>query len=185
MGQETNLYRNRSKTVKLLAMSGGICVILLLTFLYCIGLFDGELKVKPAVFSGGALLVMLILLLSSLLNLRDKSAQIVLNESYFSGKTTPLAKAFGAGNWEDVTAINLQKVGGDTLVIVTFKNASNYKDRLPSMLWKMAYDEASQQVNIMYSASVIAIEPNELYDLFISYWKHSKKGIGDTLKCSN
>ncbi|ULT22973.1 hypothetical protein KUH03_27430 [Sphingobacterium sp. E70] len=86
MNQETNLYRNSSKTVKLLAMSGGICVILLLTFLYCIGLFDGELKVKPAVFSGAALLVMLILLLSSLLSLRDKSAQIVLNKNHFSEK---------------------------------------------------------------------------------------------------
>lgn len=178
MNQETNLYRNRSKTVKLLAISGGICVILLLTFLYCIGLFDGELKVKPAVFSGAALLVMLILLLSSLLSLRDKSAQIVLNKNHFSGKTTPLAKAFGIGNWEDVTAINLQKVGGDTLVIVTLSNASNYKDRLPSMLWKMAYYEATQELNIMYSASVIGIESAELYELFMSYWQHSKKESG-------
>jgi len=178
MGQETNLYRNKSKTAKLLRMSGAICVLLLLIFLYCIGLFDGELKVKPAVFSGGALLVMLILLLNSLLSLRDKSAQIVLNESYFSGKTTPLAKAFGAGNWEDVTAINLQKVGGDTLVVVTLRNASNYKDRLPSMLWKMAYHAATQELNIMYSASVITIESDELYELFMSYWKLSKKESG-------
>ncbi len=175
MDQETNLYRNRSKTVKLLSMSGVICIVLLLILLYCIGLFDGELKVKPAVFSGGALLIMLILLVSSLLNLRDKSAQITLNKNHFSGKTTPLAKAFGIGNWHDVTGINLQKVGGDTLVVVTLDNAPNYKDRLPSLLWKMAYEAASQQLNIMYSASVIAIEPNELYDLFITYWQSSKE----------
>lgn len=87
-----------------------------------------------------------------------------------------MAKAFGAGNWDDVTAINLQKVGGDTLVVVTLGNASNYKDRLSAMLWKMAYDEASQQLNIMYSASVIAIEPSELYELFMTYWQNSKKG---------
>jgi len=86
-----------------------------------------------------------------------------------------MAKAFGIGNWHDVTGINLQKVGGDTLVVVTLDNASNYKDRLPSLLWKMAYDAASQQLNIMYSASVIAIEPNELYDLFITYWQSSKE----------
>ncbi|ULT22974.1 hypothetical protein KUH03_27435 [Sphingobacterium sp. E70] len=96
-----------------------------------------------------------------------------------------MAKAFGIGNWEDVTAINLQKVGGDTLVIVTLSNASNYKDRLPSMLWKMAYYEATQELNIMYSASVIGIEPAELYELFMSYWQHSKKRIGDTLKARN
>ena len=175
MDQETNLYRNRSKTAKLLSMSGVICIVLLLILLYCIGLFDGELKVKPAVFSGGALLIMLILLVSSLLNLRDKSAQITLNKNHFSGKTTPLAKAFGIGNWHDVTGINLQKVGGDTLVVVTLDNAPNYKDRLPSLLWKKAYEAASQQLNIMYSASVIAIEPNELYDLFITYWQSSKE----------
>lgn len=176
MDQEVNLYRNRSKTAKLLSLSGVICIVLLLLFLYCIGIFDGELKVKPAVFSGGILLIMLGLLVNSLLSLRDKSAQISLHKSHFSGKTTPMAKAFGAGNWDDVTAINLQKVGGDTLVIVTLGNASNYKDRLPAMLWKMAYDEASQQLNIMYSASVIAIEPSELYELFMTYWQNSKKG---------
>ena len=175
MNQETKLYRNRSKTAKLLSMSGVICVVLLLIFLYCIGLFDGELKVKPAVFSGGALLVMLILLVNSLLNLRDKSAQIILNKDHFTGKTTPMAKAFGPGNWEDVSAINLQKVGGDTLVIVTLSNAANYKDRLPSMLWKMAYDAGSQELNIMYSASVIAIGSSELYELFMAYWENSKK----------
>ncbi len=176
MDQEANLYRNRSKTTKLLSLSGVICIVLLLLFLYCIGIFDGELKVKPAVFSGGILLIMLGLLVNGLLSLRDKSAQISLNKSHFSGKTTPMAKAFGAGNWDDVTAINLQKVGGDTLVVVTLGIASNYKDRLSAMLWKMAYDEASQQLNIMYSASVIAIEPSELYELFMTYWQNSKKG---------
>lgn len=176
MDQEANLYRNRSKTAKLLSLSGVICVVLLLLFLYCIGIFDGELKVKPAVFSGGILLIMLGLLVNSLLNLRDKSAQISLNKRHFSGKTTPMAKAFGAGNWDDVTAINLQKVGGDTLVVVTLGNAANYKDRLSAMLWKMAYDATSQQLNIMYSASVIAIEPTELYELFMTYWQNSKQG---------
>ncbi len=174
MEQEINLYRNKGKTAKLLVLSALICVILLLILLYCIGLFDGTLKVKPAVFSGGALLVMLILLVNSLLNLRDKSAQISLNKNHFSGKTTPMAKAFGIGNWDDVAAINLQKVGGDTLVVVTLGNASDYKERLSSMLWKMAYDVPSQQLNIMYSTSVIGIEATELYELFMTYWQNSK-----------
>ena len=176
MDQEANLYRNKSKTTKLLSLSGVICIVLLLLFLYCIGIFDGELKVKPAVFSGGILLIMLGLLVNGLLSLRDKSAQISLNKSHFPGKTTPMAKAFGIGNWDDVAAINLQKVGGDTLVVVTLGNASDYKERLSSMLWKMAYDAPSQQLNIMYSTSVIGIEATELYELFMTYWQNSKKG---------
>lgn len=53
------------------------------------------------------------------------------------------------------------------------------------MLWKMAYYEATQELNIMYSASVIAIESTELYELFMSYWQHSKNRVGDTVKDSN
>lgn len=177
MDQETKFFRNKSKTVKLLMTSGLVCVVLLFVLLYAIGLFDGVLKVKVAVFSGGALLVMLFLLLNSLFNLRDKTAQIVLNKTSFLGKTTPLAKAFGAGNWTDVTAITLEKVGGDTLVIVTLGHANQYKERLSSILWKMAYHAPTDELNIMYSASVIEIDAAELYELFMSYWKDSKSSV--------
>ncbi|MGE8428774.1 MAG: hypothetical protein ACN6O7_12890 [Sphingobacterium sp.] len=117
--EETSLYRNKRKTIQLLSISGALCLLLLLVLLYSIGLFDGVFKAKATVFSAGALLVLLILLFSSLLSLRDKTAQIVLNDRYFLGKTTPVSKAFGRGDWQDVKSIDLQKVGGDTLVVVT------------------------------------------------------------------
>lgn len=158
----------------MLFFSGAICLLLFIVLLYSIGLFDGVFKAKPTVFSAGALLVLLILLVVNLLNLRDKSAQIVLNDRYFLGKTTPLAKAFGRGEWQDVKYIDLQKVGGDTMIIVTLENPGKYKDRLPSLLWKMAYQESTQELNIMYSASTIDLDPSELHQLFVSYWEGQK-----------
>ncbi|MDM1296147.1 hypothetical protein HX021_17820 [Sphingobacterium sp. N143] len=179
MAQETKLYRNRQKTIKLLSVSGAICLFLMLVLLYAIGIFDGVLKVKLAVFSGAVLCVLFILLIVNLLNLRDQSAQIILDETHFQGKTTPLSKAFGAGKWEDVVAVRLQKVGGDTMVIVTLDNIAAYKDRLPALLWKMAYHEPSQELNIMYSASVIDIDATALYELFMSYWKTAGGAKGE------
>jgi len=171
---ETNLYRNKRKTIQLLLISGAICLLLLIILLYSVGLFDGIFKAKPAVFSAGALLVLLILLIVNLLNLRDKSAQIVLNNTYFLGKTTPLAKSFGQGEWQDVKHIDLQKVGGDTMIVVTLGNPDKYSDRLSSLLWKMAYQESTRELSIMYSASTIDLEPSELYQLFVSYWNEQK-----------
>jgi hypothetical protein len=169
--EETSLYRNKRKTIQLLSISGALCLLLLLVLLYSIGLFDGEFKAKPTVFSAGALLVLLILLFSSLLSLRDKTAQIVLNDRYFLGKTTPVSKAFGQGDWQDVKNIDLQKTGGDTLVVVTLGNPTKYEGQLSSLLWKMAYQESTQELCIMYSSSTIDLEPSELYQLFVSYWK--------------
>ncbi|WP_312793356.1 hypothetical protein [Sphingobacterium sp.] len=168
---EISLYRNKRKTTQMLFFSGAICLLLFIVLLYSIGLFDGVFKAKPTVFSGGALLVLLILVLINLLSLRDKSAQIILNDAFFLGKTTPLAKAFGQGEWSDVKAIDLQKVGGDTLVIVTLGNPTKYKGRLSSLLWKMAYQESADELTIMYSASTIDVDASELYNLFVSYWK--------------
>ena len=172
--EETSLYRNKRKTIQLLSISGALCLLLLVILLFSIGVFDGVFKAKPTVFSAGTLLILLILLFSSLLSLRDKTAQIVLNDRYFLGKTTPVSKAFGRGDWQDVKSIDLQKVGGDTLVVVTLGHPSKYKERLSSLLWKMAYQESTQELCIMYSSSTIDLEPSELYQLFVSYWKRVK-----------
>ncbi|WP_293951921.1 MULTISPECIES: STM3941 family protein [unclassified Sphingobacterium] len=172
--KETHLYRNKRKTTQMLLISAVFCLLLFIILLYSTGLFDGVFKAKPTIFSAGVLLVLLILLIVNLLSLRDNSAQIVLSEKYFFGKTTPLAKAFGQGNWQDVKSIDLEKVGGDTMIIVTLKNSGKYKDRLPSLLWKMAYQESAQELNIMYSASTIDLEPSELHQLFLSYWNKQK-----------
>ncbi|WP_185218101.1 hypothetical protein [Sphingobacterium mizutaii] len=172
---ETNLYRNNRKTIRLLTVSSIICVLLLIVLLYSIGLFDGIFKARPAVFSSLAMLILFVLLVVNLLDLRDKSAQIVLNRTHFVGKTTPLSKTFGAGDWQDGKGIDIQMVGGETMVIVTLANPAKYRDRLSSLLWKMAYQEESQELNIMYSVATIDLDAPELYKLFLFYWNESSQ----------
>ncbi|MDH5825593.1 STM3941 family protein [Sphingobacterium faecium] len=173
MEKETKIYRNSKKTKKLLLTSIGICIILLIAIIYSAGIFDGELKTKPLVFSSAAFLIMLILLLKTLLSLKDKSPLIELNNQNFYGKTTPLSKSFGIVNWEDVADIQLQKSGGDTLVVVTLNNPEKYEGRLSKMLWNMAYNNTTNQLMLMYSSSEIDIDHNALFDLFSNFWKKS------------
>ncbi|MCC9065961.1 STM3941 family protein [Flavobacterium piscisymbiosum] len=172
-GNGIQLYRNSKKTKKLLFTSLGVCVILLLVILYSAGIFDGELKIKPLVFSAGIFLVMFILLLKSLLSLKDKSPLIDLNKQNFYGKTTPMSKSFGVVNWEDVADIQSQKTGGDTLVVVTINNPKKYEGRLSKMLWNMAINKETNQLTLMYSASEIDVDANELFTLFNKFWKES------------
>jgi len=171
MNEETNLYRNAKKTRNLLLYASSITVVIAVVLLYSLGVFDSVFKTKPAVISGAILLIMLFLTLKTFAGLRDKSPLIQIDSAGFSGKTTPLSKAFGRVEWQDVTDIQLQKVGGDTLVIVTVDHAAKYEGRLSKLLWKMAFDEQNSKLNLMYSASEIDIDAAELYDLLFKYWK--------------
>lgn len=173
MEKEIKLFRNSKKTKNLLFTSLGVCIILLLVIIYSVGIFDGELKIKPLVFSSGAFLIMFILLLKSVLSLKDKSPLIELNKETFYGKTTPVSKSFGIVNWQDVADIQLQKTGGDTLVVVSINNPEKYEGRLSKMLWNIAYNNNTNQLTLMYSASEIDVDASELFSLFNKSWKES------------
>jgi hypothetical protein len=172
MQEDTRLYRNTKKTKKTLFSAVAVSLFLALILVYCMGVFDGELRLKPAIFSGAVLLIMLFLTINSLIGIRDKSPMIYLDTTGFSGRTTPLAKAFGRVEWKDVRDVELQKIGGDTLVAVTVGHTDKYTGRLSKMFWKMAYDEQNQILNLMYSASEIDVDAKELYSLFRAYWEN-------------
>ena len=172
-GNGIQLYRNSKKTKKLLFTSLGVCIILLLVILYSAGIFDGELKIKPLVVSAAVFLIMFILLLKSVIGLKDKSPLIELNKQNFYGKTTPMSKSFGVVNWEDVANIQSEKTGGDTLVVVTINNPEKYEGRLSKMLWNMAHNKDTNQLTLMYSASEIDVDSNALFNLFTKSWKES------------
>lgn len=173
MDNEKKIYRNAVKTRNLLLSSSAICIVLAVIFSYGLGLFDDIFKAKVAVGSGAILIIMLFLVIKSLINLKDKSAIFEFNNNNVNGKTAALSRAIGAVAWKDVIAIDMQKVGGDTLVIVYLKNAEFYKPRLSKMLWNMAYENQTQELQIMYSASEIDMTIDQLYELFVSYWKQS------------
>lgn len=171
MNEETKLYRDGKKTRNLLLYASSVSLILIIVLLYSVGIFDDILKIKVAIFSGAALLIMVFLMFKSIAGVRDKAPLIQIDSTGFYGKTTPLSKAFGRVEWSDVTDIQLQKTGGDTLVITTIRNTDKYVGRISKFMWKMAYDEQNSQLNLMYSASEIDIDAKQLYDLFLKYWK--------------
>lgn len=171
MNEETKLYRDGKKTRNLLLYASSVSLILIIVLLYSVGIFDDILKIKAAIFSGAALLFMVFLMFKSIAGVRDKTPLIQFDSTGFYGKTTALSKAFGKVEWSDVTDIQLQKTGGDTLVITTVGNTDKYVGRISKLMWKMAYDEQNSQLNLMYSASEIDIDAKQLYDLFLKYWK--------------
>jgi len=171
MNEEINFYRNTKKTINLLLYVSGIGILIAIAFLYGIGTFDGIFKIKLSVITGAFLLIMLVFIFKMLGSIKDKSPLIHIDSTGFSGRTTPVAKAFGRIEWEDVTDLQLKKVGGDTLVAVTTDNITKYKGQVSKFVWKMAYDEQDSKLNIMYSASEIDIDAQRLYDLFVSHWK--------------
>ena len=177
MKQEINFYRNTKKTKKIVLSAAAVCIVLLGVVLYSVGIFDGILKIKPAIFSGATLLIMLFLIGSTLTGIRDKSPIMHLDANEFYGKTTPLSKAFGKAEWKDVTHIQIEKSGGDTLVIVTVTNTEKYLGRVSKMFWNMAFDKTNQTLTLMYSASELDIDAKELFALFVDYWESAKGQI--------
>ncbi|MEJ5053839.1 STM3941 family protein [Sphingobacterium sp. MYb382] len=171
---DLNIYRNKKKTRNLLLMSAGVCVILGLTFIYGLGVFDAIFKAKVAAVSGILCLFMLILLFKSVADLNDKSPIIALTKETGNGKTAPLPKALGEFFWKDVQAIDKAKIGGDTLVVVNLINAEYYKTKLSKMFFNMAYDKNTNELHVSYSASEIDMTIDELYKTFVSYWKESQ-----------
>lgn len=171
MNEEIKLYRNSKKTRNLLLYASAISILIAIMLLYGIGTFDGVFKIKLSIASGAILLIMLVLIFKIFASIKDKSPLIQMDTNGFSGRTTPVAKAFGRIEWQDVTDLQLNKVGGDTLVAVTIDNIAKYEGRVSKFLWKLAFDEQNSKLNLMYSASEVDINAEELYELFLKYWK--------------
>jgi len=174
---DLKIFRNRKKTRNILLTTAGICIAMALICVYGLGVFDNIFKAKVTVVSGALFLLLFFLMIKSLLNLKDKSAFIELTPDYAKGKTAPLPKSIGEIYWKDVTAIDMAKIGGDTLVIVFLNNPEFYRSKLSKMFFDMAYDKELQELQVSYSASEIDMRITELYDLFISYWEAYKKSV--------
>lgn len=176
MKDQIELFRDSKKSKNLFIRSAGICIVLAAAALYSLGVFDGIIKVKLAVGSSVFLLIMLWLLISSLLKLKDKSALIKINAKGITGSTTALSKAFGEIEWVDVADIQLQKVSGDTLVAFLIQNNHKYEGRLSRSFRGMAYKKDMDKYLIMYTASEIEIDAEKLFDLVTGYWKSTAEG---------
>lgn len=171
---DLKINKNKKKALQSLLISAGICLLLGITFIYGLGIFDTIFKVKVAVVSGILFVFILILLLKALWSLNDKSPVYELTKETGMGKTTPLSKALGTFYWKDVKGMQLNKVGGDTLLTIDLGNAEYYQTKLSKMFFKMAYDPSTEELQLSYSASEIDMSIQELQDVFQTYWKESQ-----------
>jgi hypothetical protein len=112
-------YRNKKKAVNMILLCTGIFIVLVLIFLYSIGIFDGIFSAKLVAVSGVFGLILGIIIIKKLVSLRDPSPLLVLSKEGIMSTVTAVAKAAGLIRWKDITDVSINKVGGDTLVTLT------------------------------------------------------------------
>lgn len=159
-------YRDRKKSLNLILICAGILVVLVATFLYGIGLFDGQVGAKLAAVSGVFSLILAIVILKKLFTMRDKSPLVVLSNEGIISKTTAVSKAAGMILWNDIMSVNLEKVGADTLVTMTVNNAENYLPLIKKKLSGMVTNglaNADGILPISLTASELTVDAEELF----------------------
>ncbi|MET4141898.1 STM3941 family protein [Pedobacter sp. UYP1] len=161
-------YRNRKKSINLLLILSGILVVLLLILLYSSGLISDIIIAKGVAFSSIGSLILAIIIIKTLISLKDKSPLIVLSPEGITAKVTAVSKAAGLIFWKDIADIQLHKVGGDTLVTLLINNPEPYAANIRKKLSAMALDK-DQDLQIYMTASVLDINAGELFDQVIAY----------------
>ena len=167
-------YRDRKKSMTLILICSGLLVVFIATFLYSIGLFDGQVGTKLAVVTGIFSIILVIIIINKLLTLGDKSPLVIISNEGIISKVTAVSKASGLILWKDIVDINLEKVGADTLVTLTVKNADHYlpliKKKLSGMVTNGLAD-ANGNLPISLTASELSIDAQELYNVIANFKK--------------
>lgn len=165
-------YRNKKKFVTLILVCMGIFLVFLLMFIYGIGIFDHIIKPKLIGVSAVCGLILAFVMIKMLISLRDTSAQVTLSKEGISSKVTPLSKAAGLISWKDIIEINLNKVGGDTLVTLTIDKPDQYlpiiRKKLSAMVTKGAED-AQGNLLIYLTASTLDVDAQGLFTAITKY----------------
>lgn len=167
-------YRDRKKSLNLILICSGILIISIATFLYSIGLFDDHVGTKLAAVSGLFSIILAIIIFRKLFTLRDSAPLIILSNEGLISKTTAVSKAAGLIFWKDITDVNLEKVGADTLVTMKVKNADHYlpliKKKLSGMITNGLAD-ANGNLPISLTASELTIDAEELFNTITNFRK--------------
>lgn len=165
-------YRNKKKFVTQILVCMGIFLVFLLMFIYGIGIFDHIIKPKLIGVSAVCGLILAFVMIKMLISLRDTSAQVTLSKEGISSKVTPLSKAAGLISWKDIIEINLNKVGGDTLVTLTIDKPDQYlpiiRKKLSAMVTKGAED-AQGNLLIYLTASTLDVDAQGLFTAITKY----------------
>jgi hypothetical protein len=158
----------------LILSCSGFLLLLIVAFLYSIGLFTGEISAKLAGITGVFGLILIIVIVRMLMSLNQSAPLLTLSNDGITSKTTPVSKAAGLILWKDIIDIDLQKVGWDMLIMLTVDRADYYvpiiKKKLSSMAVSDAQD-ANGNLQIFITASELDIEANELITIIKDYRK--------------
>jgi hypothetical protein len=165
-------YRNKKKSVSLILICAGILAILVLIFVYSIGIFDGRISTKLAAISGIFAAILAIIIVTKLINLRDTSPLLVLSSEGITTKVTAVAKAAGLIYWKDIRHITIGKVGGDTLITLTIDHPDAYIPTIRKKLSAMVVDgikDTDGNLPINITAAELDLSAQELFQVINKY----------------
>lgn len=165
-------YRNRKKSVKLILTSVGILLVLIMLFLYSIGIFNDNMSAKLAAISGIFGSVLAFVIIKMLISLTDSSPLLILSNKGVISKVTAMSKASGLILWNDIIDVSINKVGGDTLVTLTVDKPDHYIPIIRKKLSSLAVDGAQDEqgnLPIHLTASALDIDAAELFTVITNY----------------
>ena len=167
-------YINKKKSSSVLYIYYGISIVFALVLLFSSGLVTETTSLKGIVISSVALVILAIVLIKANMAQRDTSPMVSLSDEGLTSRTTPMIKAAGLIRWEDITDINLVKLTGDTLVVLSVKNADHYmvalRKKMPAFATKDIVD-ANGILTLNLSAAELDFDAAELYSHITTYAK--------------
>ena len=167
-------YINKKKSSSVLYIYYGISIVFALVLLFSSGLVTETTSLKGIVISSVALVILAIVLIKANMAQRDTSPMVSLSDEGLTSRTTPMIKAAGLIKWEDITDINLVKLTGDTLVVLSVKNADHYmvalRKKMPAFATKDIVD-ANGILTLNLSAAELDFDAAELYSHITTYAK--------------
>jgi len=167
-------YINKKKSNNVLYIYYGISIVFALVLLFSSGLVTETTSLKGIVISSVALVILAIVLVKANIAQRDTRPMVSLSDEGLTSRTTPMIKAAGLIRWEDITDINIEKLTGDTLVVLSVKNADHYmvalRKKMPAFATKDIVD-ANGILTLNLSAAELDFDAAELYNHITTYAK--------------
>lgn len=158
--------------MNLILICSGILLVLSAVFLYSIGLFDDHISTKLAAVTGVFIIILAVIMIKKLVSLRDPSPLIILSDEGIISKTTAVSKAAGLILWKDITDVNLEKMGADTLVTLTVDQPEQYLPSIKKKLSGMVTNGLAGpdgNMSISLTASELNIDAQGLFTSINSY----------------
>jgi hypothetical protein len=170
-------YINKKKSSSILYIYYGIFIVFALVLLFSSGLVTDTVSLKGIVISAIALVILAIVLLKANMAQRDTRPMVSLSDEGLTSRTTPMIKAAGLIKWEDITDINLEQLTGDTLVVISLKNADHYmvalRKNMPAFALKDIVD-ANGILTLNLSAAELDFDAAVLFNHITTYANKQK-----------